>query len=275
MARCTKCSAELIGSAKFCATCGTAVPAGPAIDFAPVSQVNPFAATASPTSKNPISVAPPADSVAISGLDAPPTQESGAPQGKPDSAPSGGDSPLVSPLAVSGALSERGAFHQAVAAAKRLSLTPPAAPAKAKKPGTQLMPNSPGHPSERPAPSKAQMKTVAMQNAPKPKIPSAPNSAAQPSQPAMPSQPQPPYAPAAPYAQQQPPSGSWGWGTPQPAPTYGQQPGVYAPGTRVQVTWSNGQRYPATVSQMSGTQCLVVFPDGQQHWVDKMYLTPG
>jgi hypothetical protein len=62
-------------------------------------------------------------------------------------------------------------------------------------------------------------------------------------------------APAAPYA-------------------YGGFP-AFAPGARVHVTWSNGQRYPATVSQTSGTQCLVVFPDGQQHWVEMQYLTPG
>ena len=48
-----------------------------------------------------------------------------------------------------------------------------------------------------------------------------------------------------------------------------------APGSRVQVTWSNGQRYPATVSQVSGSQCLVVFPDGQQHWVEMQYLSPS
>jgi len=49
----------------------------------------------------------------------------------------------------------------------------------------------------------------------------------------------------------------------------------YSPGSRVQVTWSNGQRYPATVSQVSGSQCLVVFPDGQQHWVEMMYISPS
>ena len=49
----------------------------------------------------------------------------------------------------------------------------------------------------------------------------------------------------------------------------------YAPGSRVLVTWSNGQRYPATVGQVSGTQCLVVFPDGQQHWVEMQYLSPS
>ena len=47
------------------------------------------------------------------------------------------------------------------------------------------------------------------------------------------------------------------------------------PGSRVTVTWSNGQRYPGTVQQVSGSQCLVVFPDGQHHWVDMQYLAPS
>jgi hypothetical protein len=67
------------------------------------------------------------------------------------------------------------------------------------------------------------------------------------------------------------------WGAPAPAiHGYGGGGGFgYAPGARVHVTWSNGQRYPATVSQVSGTQCLVVFPDGQQHWVEMQYLSPA
>lgn len=49
----------------------------------------------------------------------------------------------------------------------------------------------------------------------------------------------------------------------------------YAPGSRVNVTWSNGQRYPGTVHQVSGSQCLVMFPDGQQHWVEMQYVAPA
>ena len=62
---------------------------------------------------------------------------------------------------------------------------------------------------------------------------------------------------------------------PAAQPPMVQYPFGYAPGSRVQVTWSNGQRYQATVSQVSGTQCLVVFPDGQQHWVEMQYLSPS
>jgi hypothetical protein len=43
----------------------------------------------------------------------------------------------------------------------------------------------------------------------------------------------------------------------------------------VNVTWSNGQRYPGTVQQVSGSQCLVVFPDGQHHWVEMQYVAPA
>jgi hypothetical protein len=49
----------------------------------------------------------------------------------------------------------------------------------------------------------------------------------------------------------------------------------YVPGSRVTVTWSNGQRYPGTVAQVSGSQCLVAFPDGQHHWVDMQYVAPA
>ncbi|MDB5217048.1 MAG: hypothetical protein JWO86_4975 [Myxococcaceae bacterium] len=67
---------------------------------------------------------------------------------------------------------------------------------------------------------------------------------------------------------------------PQPIPYGAPAPGygfgfAYVPGSRVQVTWSNGGRYPGTVQQVSGTQCLVVFPDGQQHWVEMQYVAPA
>ena len=113
---------------------------------------------------------------------------------------------------------------------------------------------------------------------------------------AQPPQPQPPpetygnpygaaaYPPANPQAPAQPAWGApaaaqpaWGapaaaqpaWGAPAPQ-AYG-----FAPGTQVHVTWSNGQRYPGTVQQTSGTQVLVLFPDGQQHWVEMHYVAAG
>jgi hypothetical protein len=62
---------------------------------------------------------------------------------------------------------------------------------------------------------------------------------------------------------------------PQPSAPYGPPPAAFGPGARVYVQWADGNRYPATVSQSSGNQCLVVFPDGQQRWVEMQYLTTG
>ena len=91
----------------------------------------------------------------------------------------------------------------------------------------------------------------------------------------------PPYAPA---PSQHAPAQHLGPGVPlpvapgwqPPAPPSGYGYGFsYAPGSRVTVTWSNGQRYPGTITQVTGNQCLVVFPDGQHHWVGMQYLAPG
>jgi len=61
----------------------------------------------------------------------------------------------------------------------------------------------------------------------------------------------------------------------QPPPAAGGYVFGYVPGSRVTVTWSNGQRYPGTVQQVAGSQCLVVFPDGQHHWVEMQYVAPA
>ncbi len=47
----------------------------------------------------------------------------------------------------------------------------------------------------------------------------------------------------------------------------------FALGRPVLVTWSNGQRYPATVLQLSPTHILVAFGDGQRHWVERVFVT--
>ena len=72
-----------------------------------------------------------------------------------------------------------------------------------------------------------------------------------------------------------------------PAPQYGAAPGAspfapqpqatpqFGPGARVLVQWADGNRYPAMVQQSAGAQCLVVFPNGQQQWVDAQYLSFG
>jgi hypothetical protein len=77
-----------------------------------------------------------------------------------------------------------------------------------------------------------------------------------------------PYVAPAPYGAPTAPA-------PYPATpaAYAPAPQGFAPGTRVWVTWSNGQRYPGTVHQVAGNQCLVRFDDGQQHWVEAPYLS--
>jgi hypothetical protein len=43
--------------------------------------------------------------------------------------------------------------------------------------------------------------------------------------------------------------------------------GMYSPGQRVFVLWSDGQRYPGTVMTSGNGQVQVAFPDGRQVWV--------
>jgi hypothetical protein len=57
---------------------------------------------------------------------------------------------------------------------------------------------------------------------------------------------------------------------PQAASPYLPPPAV---GAKVLVAWTDGNRYPATVQQCAPGQCLVLFPDGQQRWVDVRRVT--
>jgi hypothetical protein len=60
----------------------------------------------------------------------------------------------------------------------------------------------------------------------------------------------------------------------QPQMPYGPpRPASFGAGALVYVQWSDGNRYPATVQQVSGGQCLVLFNDGRQQWVEARYLT--
>jgi hypothetical protein len=61
-----------------------------------------------------------------------------------------------------------------------------------------------------------------------------------------------------------------------PAPPTGAPPpvGGLAPGSRVLVTWSDGNRYPASVVQVAPGQCLIALSNGQQHWIAMQWLTP-
>ncbi|MBX3125758.1 MAG: hypothetical protein KF718_03545 [Polyangiaceae bacterium] len=61
---------------------------------------------------------------------------------------------------------------------------------------------------------------------------------------------------------------------PAPAPPAGPPPGVAAlgPGSPVLVTWSDGNRYPATIVNEAQGQYLCAFPNGQQQWVAAPYV---
>jgi hypothetical protein len=276
MTHCAKCGAELIGSRKFCATCGAPVtdprstganaavsagppdprPRAPSLPYGPPptpqSAVNPFAQTANPHSAGIAPAYGPPPSAAPS--------EPGAPQNSPPR------SSPISPLAASNVNSVRHAFQTATGGARAVpGLSSQGAP------GTQLMPSVPHTPRSGSSPPsnpgaagggaaspRRQAAGTQLMGA----FPPASAAAAQPQQ----SPPLPQAAPSPlPGAAQSP----WvGWGAPS-APSYGP-----APGAQVQVTWANGQRYPGTVQQVSGGQCLVAFPDGQQHWVPLQYVAP-
>jgi hypothetical protein len=49
--------------------------------------------------------------------------------------------------------------------------------------------------------------------------------------------------------------------------------GGFPPGTRVMVQWSDGMRYPATVTNAQGGQVEVAFPDGRRLWVAQGYVS--
>jgi hypothetical protein len=58
-----------------------------------------------------------------------------------------------------------------------------------------------------------------------------------------------------------------------PSPPYASSfPAPFAVGSQVLVQWADGNRYPGIVQQIAPGQCLVVFTDGQQRWVDNRYL---
>jgi hypothetical protein len=70
------------------------------------------------------------------------------------------------------------------------------------------------------------------------------------------------------------------WNVPPPSGPgpFAQQapvPHGFGPGALVLVHWADGNRYPGTVLQVAGTQLLVSFPNGQQHWVDMKYVSSG
>src|SRR5204863_358018 len=121
-------------------------PGGPNSSYGP-PEVNPFAATASPASRKvnpaPAPQAPPAPPASAYGPPPVPPQEmTPAPHAKQPSAPPG-----VSPLAVSNALSQRGAFEQIAGAqmsAVAATALPPTAASGGQPAPTPATPKDPG-----------------------------------------------------------------------------------------------------------------------------------
>ena len=149
--------------------------------------------------------------------------------------PQGGPSP-VSPLASSAMLPQSPVTPGMLAA----SQNPPSAAA-------------PGSQPHAPVPSPVPTPAAAPQHA-----------APQP----YPGQPYPPQAAPGQHAGYNHPAGGYAQNAPHAPRAAGP-----APGAAVWVQWSNGQRYPGTVQQVSGSQCYVSFPDGQARWVESAYVS--
>jgi hypothetical protein len=49
--------------------------------------------------------------------------------------------------------------------------------------------------------------------------------------------------------------------------------GAMSVGTRVMVQWSDGRRYPATVTNSQAGQLEVAFPDGRRVWMPQVYVS--
>jgi hypothetical protein len=58
-----------------------------------------------------------------------------------------------------------------------------------------------------------------------------------------------------------------------PQPPYGSPQAAYGAGALVYVQWADGNKYPATVQQVAGSQCLVLFNDGRRQWVEARFLS--
>jgi hypothetical protein len=49
--------------------------------------------------------------------------------------------------------------------------------------------------------------------------------------------------------------------------------GAFSVGSRVLVQWSDGNRYPATVTNSQAGQVEVAFPDGRRMWIPQAYAS--
>lgn len=57
--------------------------------------------------------------------------------------------------------------------------------------------------------------------------------------------------------------------------SFGKAVSTFAVGTRVMVTWSDGNRYPGTIAAVGQNQYLVAMSNGQQHWIPSNYVAAG
>lgn len=260
---CATCGAILTGTARFCASCGAPRPppsdakpeAKPAVSEAKpaISVVDPLAMTAPDAFAETANADTRAElERVLAAYDA--KQKGGTAPGAPapppvatqemHSVPSPHASPQVSPKAASHVV-----------------------PKQAQQPKTAAMPAS-AHKISAAAPV-AQVPPQ-QGSSPQARIPLAPGSSG-----GMPSASVPNQAPSGPPGLGA--AGSQPRLSPvpvMPQPIRARVPSL-APGLPVSVTWANGQRYRGTIVQLMGTRVLVVFPDGQQHWVEMSYITPA
>jgi hypothetical protein len=125
---------------------------------------------------------------------------------------------------------------------------------------------SPQHPPS-PAPPQARPQTGPVGPSAPPGPPAQPRT-----QPHQQAYAPPGRSPSAPPRTPPPPGPAPGASPPQtPLPTGG----ALARGAPVLVHWADGNRYPATVLHTQGNHVLVLFPTGQQQWVDSRYVSSG
>lgn len=307
---CAKCGAELIGLKKFCATCGA-----PAVDpksvAAPAAPppADPYASTALAdklqkmqaeygppppvSSRQLIPQGPPSSPsgalpAPISSQPVPPAQPSSQPSVDPTgrsrtgtvampSVPMPSNAPL-SPLATSNI--QPSAPAVAAPPAPMRHPTPPMG-VPAQRSGLLQTPSTPQNvplqplqtpqsvPVQRPptpqpiSPQQAQQAQHGF-NMYGSQVQRAPASAygAQPAQ--------QPYPGGQPLPQPPPPAPA-----PAPPPAAAPPAPVFGAGALVYVTWADGNRYPGTIQQVSGSQYLVVFNDGRQQWVEARFVSVG
>jgi hypothetical protein len=276
MDECWRCASKLIAGSRFCPGCGAAIGSG--------SGANPV--VAKPIERepaDPLAATAPADAAHLAALrrgniaaqkkdkgDEPPKTKGRTVPMKASDVQAGKALMAAQPTA-------QPAPVQPAAAPRRVAKTQadePTLPSHGEQPRTSPKASStfgdPVPPPAQPPPKQPQ----AFQAYVPPAQPPAPVYAAPPPQPAyVPPPAQPVHQQPPPYQSQ--PAYSTPYGPPSPAP-YAPPPAAPAApaiGSKVMVEWADGNRYPATVQQCAPGQCLVLFPDGQQRWVDMRRVT--